>query len=84
MKILITGCNGQLGNEMQLLEAAHKEHQWLNTDVQELDLLHHLPFLIHSGRPEIKRVVFGEDLHTCDVTVPVEDRTPGLSFDSRG
>ena len=38
MKILITGCNGQLGNEMQLLEAAHKEHQWLNTDVQELDI----------------------------------------------
>ena len=38
MNILITGCNGQLGNEMQLLEKEHSEHQWLNTDVGELDI----------------------------------------------
>ena len=38
MNILITGCNGQLGNEMQLLEAEHPEHLWLNTDVEELDI----------------------------------------------
>ena len=38
MKILITGCNGQLGNEMQMLEQHHPEHTYFNTDVQELDI----------------------------------------------
>jgi len=38
MNILITGCNGQLGNEIQLLEKENSRHQWFNTDVQELDI----------------------------------------------
>jgi len=38
MTILITGCNGQLGNEMQLLEKENPQHTYLNTDVQELDI----------------------------------------------
>ena len=38
MNILITGCNGQLGNEMQLLEKVHAEHTYFNTDVAELDI----------------------------------------------
>ena len=38
MNILITGCNGQLGNEMQLLEKEHPQHTYFNTDVQELDI----------------------------------------------
>ena len=38
MNILITGCNGQLGNEMQLLEKLHTEHTYFNTDVAELDI----------------------------------------------
>ena len=38
MNILITGCNGQLGNEMQLLEQKHQQHTYFNTDVQELDI----------------------------------------------
>lgn len=38
MNILITGCNGQLGNEMQLLEKENKQHNWFNTDVKELDI----------------------------------------------
>ena len=38
MNILITGCNGQLGNEMQLLEKQHPEHTYYNTDVNELDI----------------------------------------------
>ena len=38
MNILITGCNGQLGNEIQLLEKEKPQHQWFNTDVQELDI----------------------------------------------
>ena len=42
MNILITGCNGQLGNEMQLLEKENPQHQWFNTDVQELDISNQL------------------------------------------
>jgi len=38
MKILITGCNGQLGNEMQLLAKENQQHEYLFTDVQELDI----------------------------------------------
>ena len=38
MNILITGCNGQLGNEMQVLEKSHPQHTYYNTDVQELDI----------------------------------------------
>lgn len=38
MNILITGCNGQLGNEMQVLQKQHPRHTFFNTDVQELDI----------------------------------------------
>ena len=38
MNILITGCNGQLGNEIQLLEKQHPQHTYFNTDVAELDI----------------------------------------------
>lgn len=38
MNILITGCNGQLGNEMQLLEKTNPQHTYFNTDVAELDI----------------------------------------------
>ena len=42
MNILITGCNGQLGNEMQLLEKNYPQHTWFNTDVAELDITNQL------------------------------------------
>ena len=38
MNILITGCRGQLGNELQLQEAEHPSHQFFNTDVEELNI----------------------------------------------
>ena len=38
MNILVTGCNGQLGNEIQLLEKANNQHVFFNTDVKELDI----------------------------------------------
>lgn len=41
MNILITGCNGQLGNEMQLLEKVNPQHQYFNTDVAQLDITNH-------------------------------------------
>lgn len=36
--ILVTGANGQLGNEMRVLSAEHKEHNYFFTDVAELDI----------------------------------------------
>lgn len=33
MNILVTGCNGQLGNEMQILEHQHPQHTYFNTDI---------------------------------------------------
>lgn len=38
MNILITGCNGQLGNEMQLLARENVQHSYFFTDVEELDI----------------------------------------------
>ncbi len=38
MNILVTGCNGQLGNEIQLLEKSYENHKFFNTDVNELDI----------------------------------------------
>ncbi len=38
MNILVTGCNGQLGNEIQLLEKSHENYNFFNTDVNELDI----------------------------------------------
>ncbi|MCD8292094.1 MAG: dTDP-4-dehydrorhamnose reductase [Prevotella sp.] len=38
MNILITGCNGQLGSEMRLIENEHTQHTFFNTDVDELDI----------------------------------------------
>lgn len=38
MNILLTGCNGQLGNEIQLLEKGNGKHVFFNTDVNELDI----------------------------------------------
>lgn len=38
MTILVTGANGQLGNEMRLVSAAHESDEYLFTDVAELDI----------------------------------------------
>ena len=38
MNILVTGSNGQLGNEIRLLQEEHRAHRWFNTDVAELDI----------------------------------------------
>lgn len=38
MNILITGVNGQLGNEMRVLSTAHPDHRYFFTDVEELDI----------------------------------------------
>ncbi|MBR1808888.1 MAG: dTDP-4-dehydrorhamnose reductase [Paludibacteraceae bacterium] len=38
MNILVTGANGQLGNEMRVIAQDSGNHSWFFTDVQELDI----------------------------------------------
>ena len=38
MNILITGCNGQLGNEMQLLQKDNTQHHFFNNEEAEPDI----------------------------------------------
>lgn len=38
MNVLITGCNGQLGNEIRLIEKNYPTLRFFNTDVAELDI----------------------------------------------
>ena len=38
MNILITGANGQLGNEMRVLSAEYPQHTYFFTDIAELDI----------------------------------------------
>jgi dTDP-4-dehydrorhamnose reductase len=38
MNILVTGANGQLGNEIQVIAKEHPEHIYFFTDVKELDI----------------------------------------------
>ena len=38
MRILVTGSNGQLGNEIRVLAEDYPDFEFLYTDVQELDI----------------------------------------------
>jgi dTDP-4-dehydrorhamnose reductase len=38
MKILVTGANGQLGSELRFLSLKNNQHDWVFTDLHELDL----------------------------------------------
>ena len=38
MKIFVTGCNGQLGREMNRIYAGNRDIELVNTDVDELDI----------------------------------------------
>ena len=38
MNILITGCKGQLGRELVFYQEAYTEHDYFNTDYEELDI----------------------------------------------
>ncbi|MEL1240128.1 dTDP-4-dehydrorhamnose reductase [Flavobacterium flavipallidum] len=54
-KILITGGNGQLGSELQVLSKVQTQYEWVFTDYQELDLcdLDHLAASIAEINPQI-------------------------------
>ena len=49
MNILITGANGQLGNEMRVLSKENGQHAYFFTDVQELDICDEQARLHSSG-----------------------------------
>ena len=57
MIILLTGCNGQLGNEIQLLEKDYGQHRFFNTDVAELDITNQLAVADFVGRNEIDGII---------------------------
>ncbi|MBR1400294.1 MAG: dTDP-4-dehydrorhamnose reductase [Prevotella sp.] len=57
MNIMITGCNGQLGNELQLLEKKYPQHSWLNTDVEELDITNQLAVEQYVAENKIDGIV---------------------------
>ncbi len=57
MNILITGCNGQLGNEMQLLEGRYPQHTFFNTDVNELDITNQEAIAAFVNTHEIDGIV---------------------------
>lgn len=57
MNILITGCNGQLGNEIMLLEKSCPEYTFFNTDVNELDITNQLAVTDFINRNAIDGVV---------------------------
>ena len=38
MRILVTGCNGQLGSELKFISSTHNNIDWIFTDIHELDL----------------------------------------------
>ena len=44
MNILVTGANGQLGNEMRALSAENGQHTYFFTDVQELIYVTNRPY----------------------------------------
>jgi len=52
MKILVTGANGQLGNEIRELASHYTHYQFIYTDINELDISNpesvHRFFLYHN------------------------------------
>ena len=57
MNILVTGCNGQLGNEIQLLEKDNSQHTFFNTDVEELDITDQLAVEQFVAKNKIEGII---------------------------
>jgi dTDP-4-dehydrorhamnose reductase len=55
MKILVTGAKGQLGSELQLLAKDYVQHQFIFTDVEELDITNQekVEAFINSEIPDV-------------------------------
>ena len=72
MNILITGCNGQLGNEMQLLEKENPQHSYFNTDVAELDITDEAAIVKFVEDNEIDGIV------NCALVIPPASTSPNI------
>lgn len=57
MKILVTGSNGQLGNEIRLLAEDYPDFEFLYTDVQELDITDQLKVEAYFAANQPKVIV---------------------------
>lgn len=57
MKILITGSNGQLGNELRLLENHNRQHAFFFTDVEELDITNKTAVLNYVQDNQIELII---------------------------
>lgn len=57
MNILITGANGQLGNEIRLIAEEHPEHTYFFTDVAELDICEEQRVIDYVCNNDIKFIV---------------------------
>ena len=57
MNILITGANGQLGNEVKLLADTYPHHKFYFTDVQELDICNEQAINDYVSQYEIDLIV---------------------------
>ncbi|WP_290080233.1 sugar nucleotide-binding protein, partial [Bacteroides acidifaciens] len=57
MRILVTGANGQLGNEMQVLAKENPQHTYYFTDVQELDICDKQAVWAYMAEKQIELIV---------------------------
>lgn len=57
MNILVTGANGQLGNEMQVLARENLQHTYFFTDVQELDICDEQAVYAYASEHKIDIIV---------------------------
>lgn len=57
MNILITGANGQLGNEMRVLSKENARHTYFFTDVQELDICNEEAVMAYVNDSKIDLIV---------------------------
>lgn len=57
MNILVTGANGQLGNEMRVLSVENPQHTYFFTDVQELDICDEQAVEAYVNEKEIDVIV---------------------------
>ena len=55
MNILVTGCNGQLGKEFQKLSNIYPEHNWIFTDINELNICeeHSVNFFFQNNKIDV-------------------------------
>lgn len=84
MNILVTGCKGQLGNELQLLEGKHTEYTFYNTDVDELDITDREAVMQYVERNEIDGIMNCAAFTAVDRAEENEDKARLLNATAPG